>query len=50
MTRPEYQRRALTVGDGIRIGFGIGFWVVAWTTAFWVVLLMAGVALGALTG
>ena len=36
--QPLARRQPLTVGDGFRIGVGIGFWVIAATLALWAFL------------
>jgi hypothetical protein len=37
--------RPLTIGDGFRIGFGIAFWMAAFSVMVWVFLTICGVAL-----
>ena len=45
MTTRRYvsSRPTFTLGDGFRIGFGIGFWMIAWTLALWFAFLILGI-------
>lgn len=48
MTRNEYRRHPLTVGDGFRVGIGIAFWLAVMLVIFYGLVFFGLIALSVL--